>query len=168
MNAPKMPLRRSIAATALGLAIAGGMTAPAHAGTTAQGNSSTAAAAARPSSGSESAAGAAACRQPITAWGYTGYRMCGTGKQAWIDWNRDGRTDEVFVIAPNRTIWHTWKSAGRWVEMPGNGRADKMMGAAETGNPNRRCVIVYVYNASYHYWQNCFYSGRWHDWGITG
>ncbi|RCG25609.1 hypothetical protein DTL70_09550 [Streptomyces diacarni] len=103
----------------------------------------------------------------MTYWGHTGYKKCGTSTAA-VDWNRDGRTDEVFVVAPDRTVWHTWKAAGRWVEMPGNGRADEMRGSAETGNPSRRCVIVYVDNASYHYWQNCFYNGRWHDWGVTG
>ncbi|UQA97305.1 hypothetical protein [Streptomyces halobius] len=114
-----------------------------------------------------SASAAQAARCPVTAWGHTGYYKCGTDlKAGYVDWNRDGRVDEVFVIAPDRTIWHTWAAAGGWKEMPGNGRADNMLGAAETGAPTR-CVIVYV-NKGYHYWQNCFYGGRWHTWKTTG
>jgi hypothetical protein len=30
-----------------------------------------------------------------------------------------------------------------------------------------RCVHVYVKNAYYPYWQNCFHNGRWHDWGVV-
>ncbi|MFF9815146.1 hypothetical protein [Streptomyces sp. NPDC014006] len=109
----------------------------------------------------------AASQCAVTAWGHTGYYKCGTDlKAGYVDWNRDGHTDEVFVVAANRTIWHTWKNAGGWKEMPGNGRADDMMGPNGTGDP-RRCVIVYV-NKGYHYWQNCFYKGTWHTWTTTG
>jgi hypothetical protein len=104
---------------------------------------------------------------PVTAWGHTGYYKCGTDlKAGYVDWNRDGHDDEVFVIAPDRTIWHTWAAAGGWKEMPGGGRADDMLGPQETGAP-RRCVVVYV-NKGFHYWQNCFYSDRWHDWTTAG
>ncbi|MGW0672586.1 hypothetical protein [Streptomyces sp. NPDC002746] len=112
-----------------------------------------------------SSVSAASCR--VTAWGHTGYYKCGTSlNKGKIDWNRDGRTDEIFVIAPSRTIWHTWAKAGGWKQMPGNGHADNMMGPSETGT-STRCVIVYV-NKGYHYWQNCFYSGRWHTWKRAG
>ncbi|MFB7216499.1 hypothetical protein [Streptomyces sp. NPDC056255] len=107
----------------------------------------------------------ASCRKPIKVWGYQGYYKCGTDVSK-VDWNRDGRTDEVFVIAPDRTIWHVWKSAGGWKVMPGNGRADNMMGPNGTGDP-RRCIVVYV-NRGYHYWQNCFYNGKWHNWTTAG
>ncbi|MCC3655027.1 hypothetical protein LIX60_26870 [Streptomyces sp. S07_1.15] len=111
---------------------------------------------------------AAAARCPVTAWGHQGYYKCGTDlKAGYVDWNEDGRTDEVFVIAPNRTIWHTWKNAGGWREMPGNGRADNMLGHNGTGD-RRRCIVVYVNNADYHYWQNCHYNGRWHKWTTSG
>ncbi|MCF1592250.1 hypothetical protein [Streptomyces muensis] len=110
---------------------------------------------------------AAAARCSVKAWGHQGHYKCGTDlKAGYIDWNRDGRTDEVFVIAPNRTIWHTWKNAGGWKEMPGSGRADDMLGANGTGDP-RRCVVVYV-NRGYHYWQNCHYNGKWHNWTTSG
>ncbi|WP_069173658.1 hypothetical protein [Streptomyces griseus] len=105
---------------------------------------------------------------PVKAWGYRGHYRCGTDlKAGYIDWNRDGRTDEVFVIAPNRHIWHTWKNAGGWKEMPGNGRADDMVGDNGTGSP-RRCVIVYVIKKGYRYYQNCHYNGTWHNWTTSG
>ncbi|MFD6958830.1 hypothetical protein [Streptomyces venezuelae] len=105
---------------------------------------------------------------PVTAWNHVGRYMCGTNLRAgYVDWNRDRKTDEVFVIGPNRKIYHTWAAAGGWKEMPGGGRADDMLGASETGNPSRRCVIVYV-NRGFHYWQNCFYSGKWHNWTHSG
>jgi hypothetical protein len=106
---------------------------------------------------------------PITMWGHTGYYNCDPYfKNGYLDWDENRTVDEVFVVAPNRTIWHTWASAGGWKEMPGNGRADRVYGPVETGNPYRRCIIVFVDNASYHYWQNCFYSGRWHTWTTSG
>ncbi|MET9427898.1 MULTISPECIES: hypothetical protein [unclassified Streptomyces] len=114
----------------------------------------------------DASAGAAA-RCSIKAFGYQGYYKCGTDVwKGYIDWNDDGRTDEVFVIAPDRTIWHTWKKAGGWKVMPGNGRADNMVGENHVGG-GRRCVVVYV-NKGYHYWQNCFYKGKWHSWKQTG
>ncbi|MEU6389477.1 hypothetical protein [Streptomyces sp. NPDC046939] len=113
----------------------------------------------------ETVLSAASCKKSIKAWGFQGYYKCGT-QVSKVDWNRDGRTDEVFVIAPNRTIWHVWKNAGGWKVMPGNGRADDMMGPNSTGDP-RRCILVYV-NRGYHYWQNCFYSGKWHSWTTAG
>ncbi|MEU0822966.1 hypothetical protein [Streptomyces mirabilis] len=113
------------------------------------------------------AALAAKCKKPIKVWDYQGYYKCGTEvTKGYVDWNNDGHTDEVFVIAPDRTIWHTWKNAGGWKEMPGNGRADNMLGPNGTGDP-RRCIVVYV-NRGFHYWQNCFYNGKWHNWTTTG
>ncbi|MFJ2581819.1 hypothetical protein [Kitasatospora aureofaciens] len=104
-----------------------------------------------------------ACR--VTAWGYTGYYKCGTDLRAgYIDWDNDGTVDEVFVIAPDRTIWHTWAAAGGWQQMPGNGHADDMLGA-NTKVP--RCVAVYV-NQGFHYWQNCYFNGHWHRWTTAG
>jgi hypothetical protein len=41
-----------------------------------------------------------------------------------------------------------------------------LLGANGTGDP-RRCIVVYV-NKGFHYWQNCFYNGRWHTWTHTG
>jgi hypothetical protein len=60
-------------------------------------------------------------------------------------WSDTGVTED-FVIAPNRTIWHSWNSSGGWVEMPNNGRAD------DTGicflDSRRHAVDVFVASAS--------------------
>jgi len=114
---------------------------------------------------------AAACKkkkEKVVAFKHTGYKKCYTTTSP-VDWNGDGRTDEVFVVAPNRTIWHTWKAASGWQELPGNGRADDMYGPGQTGPGIRsRCIIVTVKTSGYRYWQNCFYSGKWHNWTQPG
>lgn len=43
-----------------------------------------------------------------------------------VDWDRDGRDDECFGIAPNRVIYHAWENSVGWDPMPNNGRADDM------------------------------------------
>lgn len=111
---------------------------------------------------------AAACKKKVVAFNHTGYKKCNT-TASWVDWNVDGKTDEVFVVAPNRTIWHTWKAASGWQELPGKGRADDMLGPGQVGAGIRsRCIIVLVTKMSYPYWQNCFYNGKWHNWTQPG
>ena len=112
-----------------------------------------------------SSASAESC--PVTSpWGHHGYYMCSTELDAGkADWNGDGRIDEMFVIAPDRTIWHDWAASGGWQPMPGNGRADEMVGTNHDGF--QRCVIVKV-DSGPSYWQNCFRHGRWHGWEVAG
>jgi hypothetical protein len=103
---------------------------------------------------------AAACKVKVKAWGYTGYRMCGAGHYKAIDWNNSGSTDEVFVIAPNREIWHVWANAGGWKEMPGNGRGDKIYDWSKNGS--HRCVSVVANGAGV--WKNVFGGHSWSGW----
>jgi len=79
------------------------------------------------------------------------------------DWNSDGTTDEDFVIAPDRTIWHSWRTSGRWVEMPNNGRADDTVGChVISGN---RVIDVFV-ASSKSTWRSLLdlLSGHWLGW----
>jgi hypothetical protein len=48
----------------------------------------------------------------------------GDSKVLIVDWNKDGRDDECFGIAPNRAIYHAWPSSVGWDPMPNNGLAD--------------------------------------------
>ncbi|MCI3273631.1 hypothetical protein [Streptomyces cylindrosporus] len=112
-----------------------------------------------------SAGSAQASSCTITKWHYTGTYKCGT-KVLSADWTANGSVDEVFVIAPNRHIWHVWKNAGGWKEMPGGGRADNTTGYT-FWDGIERCVIVYV-NSAPHYYQNCFRNGAWHTWTVAG
>ena len=43
-----------------------------------------------------------------------------------VDWDRDSRIDSCFGIAPDRTIWNTWRGATGWAELPNDGRADEI------------------------------------------
>ncbi|MEV6550034.1 hypothetical protein AB0M57_15195 [Streptomyces sp. NPDC051597] len=113
----------------------------------------------------EGALSAASCRRPIRGGGYRGSYESGT-EPSGFDWDRDGRTDEVVVIAPDRTIRYAGKAAGGWKEMPGNGRADNMLGPNGAGDP-RRCIVVYV-DQGCHSWQDCLSGGPWPDWTTTG
>ncbi|MFG3259790.1 hypothetical protein [Streptomyces sp. NPDC048172] len=103
-------------------------------------------------------------------WGVKGYKLCNSDpyKHGYVDWDSNGTTDEVFVIAPDYTIWHTWKAAGRWVEMPGKGRADGIEGHNGSNTTRERCIVVTVSWKDYPYYQNCFYSGKWHSWRTAG
>ncbi|SCL60113.1 hypothetical protein GA0070606_3219 [Micromonospora citrea] len=96
--------------------------------------------------------GAAACR--VWAFGYAGWAKCDS-HQLTCDFNSNGTYDESWVIADNRTIWHTWPGAGRWHEMPNNGRADDTYDCY-TSNGNR-VIEVWVNN-----------SGRWWSWRDGG
>jgi hypothetical protein len=51
-----------------------------------------------------------------------------------VDWARNAT--ECFGVAPSGTIWHTWEGAGRWYEMPGNGRALFIEGGYDVLNPD--------------------------------
>lgn len=91
------------------------------------------------------------CR--IEAYTYAGRYMCGTriGICPW---------EEVFVIAPNRTIWHVWPGSGGWKQMPNNGLADNMWKCYYNGNGQRQ-VEVNHRNGHVYY---SYYSGGWRGW----
>ncbi|MEU6283800.1 hypothetical protein [Streptomyces sp. NPDC047028] len=103
---------------------------------------------------------AAACKVKVKAWGYTGYRMCGAHHYWSADWNHDKTRDEVFVIAPNREIWHVWANAGGWKEMPGNGHGDRLYDWSKNGS--HRCVSVVANGAGV--WKNVFGGHSWSGW----
>lgn len=42
-----------------------------------------------------------------------------------VDWESNRQYDECFGIAPDRQIYHAWRSSAGWDPMPNNGRADK-------------------------------------------
>jgi hypothetical protein len=83
---------------------------------------------------------------PIVAFGIHGTAKCNDLPGVSADWNRDGRRDEVFVIAPQRTIWHAWPRSGRWREMPHDGRADFTVDAL-VNRAGDRAVVVRVNRA---------------------
>ncbi|GGX78480.1 hypothetical protein [Streptomyces anandii] len=111
---------------------------------------------ARPAAASGNAVAAGSCA--ITRWANKGYYKCGT-RVLDVDWDKNGTTDETFVVAANRTIWHTWRAADGWKEMPGHGRADNTGGWARIAN--WRAVTVWAGSTSY---CNTFKSGKWHSW----
>jgi hypothetical protein len=104
---------------------------------------------------------AASC--DITRWGHTGKYLCGAGHVENVDWDWNGSTDETFVIAPNRQIWHIWATANGWEEMPGNGRADLF--SALAGDGTWHCVAVYAGNTE---WDNRFNGSGWSGWARGG
>lgn len=94
-----------------------------------------------------------------------GYQGCSTCRTEPGEPGResDGRTGEVFVITPDRTVVHSWKAVGGWKEMPGHGRADSPLGLNSTGGP-RRCVVVHVVDPGYPEGQSRFSDDPRHDW----
>ncbi|MFE0106470.1 hypothetical protein [Streptomyces sp. NPDC059009] len=117
--------------------------------------------ASRIQAGEDKAHSAEACTNYWTwksPWGHTGKFKCGSHVLP-ADWDNNGTTDEYFGIAPDRTIWHDWKNAGRWVEMPNNGRADDTLNIGRTSNG--RYVRVWVGG---HIWVSIFSDGKWHKW----
>lgn len=102
---------------------------------------------------------AAPCKTAITRFNYTGYRACGSGRVLDVDWDQNGSTDESFVIAPNREIWHIWATAGGWKELTGNGRGDTFWGWSRYGNV--RCVAVWAGSTV---WGNVYDGSGWSGW----
>jgi hypothetical protein len=82
------------------------------------------------------------------------------------DWTGDGRYDECFGIAPDRTIWHDWSTSGGWVQMPDrDGRADVVLWWAVSSSGYRR-VVVGVGTSSPDPWYQDFvprkgWTGNW-------
>lgn len=108
-----------------------------------------------------SAASTASC--PSTWFGYTGTIICGSDMP--VDWNENGTTDEVFAIAPNRTIWHVWPTSGGWKLMPNNGRADDTYGWGTGPDGHYVYVRVDIGGFSYLYYSLYSYSTRtWLGW----
>jgi hypothetical protein len=102
---------------------------------------------------------AAACGESYWAFGYTGTMRCGT-LPLRCDWDNNGTIDEVFVIAPSRTIWHAWPGSGGWKEMPNNGSADNTWKCYRKGKGQRQ---VEVWTSSPNVWYS-YYSGGWQGW----
>ncbi|MEU4641547.1 hypothetical protein [Micromonospora sp. NPDC023814] len=148
------PLRTGLAAIVAGLIVGLVAATPAAAASTADPDQASVVAERTlitPASGDEVGT-LAACR--VSAFGYAGWAKCNTIKLT-CDFNADGTYDEAWVIADDRTIWHTWAGAGRWHEMPNNGRADNTYDCY-TSNGNR-VIEVWVNN-----------SGRWWSWRDGG
>ena len=109
-----------------------------------------------------SAAAGPATACPILAYGYLGNYLCSSNPYRVL-W---GTTDETFVIAPNRAIYHAWAGSGGWKQMPGGGLADDVVTAYWVGND--RLVVVWVRgigdyctydpagSAGWNGWQRCY------------
>jgi hypothetical protein len=80
------------------------------------------------------------------------------------DWDGDGATDECFGIAPNRTIWHDWRTAGKWQPMPNDGHADDTCGWGRDRLTGYRKVGVWVDGYGYYYSLFSTASNRWLPW----
>ena len=64
---------------------------------------------------------------PASAVERTCYGKTGNFNDEWlmlVDWDRG--LSECFGVAPSGSIWHTWETADKWYEMPGNGRASNI------------------------------------------
>jgi hypothetical protein len=84
------------------------------------------------------------------------------------DWDGNGDdVDECFGVAPDRTIWHTWRGAGDWFRVPGDGRADDMIEvfwSPGAGDSERYNIVVYVREPRSHYYtwrEGTKWRGKW-------
>lgn len=119
---------------------------------------STPASAGKPAATQQSAP-AVACYETWIAFSYFGNLKCGTVPIS-CNWNGDGWQDEVFGIAPDRTIWHVWPNSGGWKVMPNNGRADAMHNCYRNGNGQRQVEVQVAGNGTWY----SYYSGGWRGW----
>jgi len=85
-----------------------------------------------------------------------------------VDWNVDGKTDQCFGIAPDRTIWNSWPGSGGWAEMPGEGRADEMCNADLS--PLYKFHTVYVIVNGQGVYSSAYdtYTHKWKPWAFRG
>ncbi|MFE0106469.1 hypothetical protein [Streptomyces sp. NPDC059009] len=110
--------------------------------------------------GQAGVSGARDCKV-TSPWNHVGYLKCGSHAQA-ADWDGNGTVDEVFGVTGDRRIWHDWKNAGKWVEMPNSGRADDTYDWGWSNNGTRRAIDVKV--GSSQVWRSEFYDSNWHAW----
>ena len=104
--------------------------------------------------------------------GRIGVLKTGT-RVALADWDRDGTPDECFGIAPDRRIYHAWRTSNGWDPMPHNGLADNMedpgWNAVDYGGGQQRSVYVVVYDKGTYV--SCRDTGypdwaQWSPWGV--
>ncbi|GAB1645224.1 hypothetical protein [Krasilnikovia sp. MM14-A1259] len=96
-----------------------------------------------------------------SCFGYVGTFKGGSSIRS-ADWNKDGRTDECFGIAPGRTIWHAWPNSGGWKQMPNNGRADEVVTSFKNSRGQHE-VTVRVFDADGHEYCSTLTSS-WQPW----
>lgn len=149
MSTNRIPRRATVAAVGVTTLVAGPATASA-----APANTSTARA-------PEMSAQAGV---PDSCFGYAGTFLAGS-KRVKVDWNRDGKVDECFGIAPNRHIYHAWPGHP-WVEMPHNGRADDVAAAATDVETGHHAVIVWIKATKQDYYSELI--GTWQPWKLSG
>jgi hypothetical protein len=98
----------------------------------------------------------AACNgQPVEAFDYTGCMKANSHYAPCVEW------PEVFVIAPDRTIWHAWPGSGGWKQMHNNGLADDTW-ACFTNVYGQHQVEVCLYDDSMYY--SYLVNGVWKGW----
>jgi hypothetical protein len=112
--------------------------------------------------GSLAFAAPAAASFDYSCFGKTGTFKTGTDIQK-PDWSGDGKYDECFGIAPDRTIWHVYRSSNGWKQMVGNGRADDTLDTVNSGGGNYY-IIVYVANPASHWYNLHSGSDGWGSW----
>jgi hypothetical protein len=79
------------------------------------------------------------------------------------DWTNDGLVDECFGIAPNRHVYHAWRTSTRWTEMLHGGLADHMCWTTFQASSGWRAVYVKV-NGKGVYLSEFLPSGGWQPW----
>jgi hypothetical protein len=85
----------------------------------------------------------------VECFGYPGRMRDKTAKMV-AEWGT-GTAQECFVIAPDRTIWHTWRNAGGWYPVRADGRADFMFAVDRyhsSSGARYRMVMVLVNTAA--------------------
>jgi hypothetical protein len=60
-------------------------------------------------------AAAAECTEPVTYYGFTGRKLCGT----FIGQHYDGHHDEYFVIDGDHAVWHISYDSNGWRSLGG-------------------------------------------------
>ena len=87
----------------------------------------------------------------------------------WVmhaDWTGDGITDECIGIAPNRTIWHAWRTSQQWEQLGRpSARADCTQSWIANPDLSRREVNVTVFDKGT--WTNFDPANGWGDWHKT-
>jgi hypothetical protein len=70
--------------------------------------------------------------------------------------------NEYFGVAPNRTIWHIWPGASKWWQMPGNGRANRVIYARTLNSGTREVAVDVGTGVS---WCSIYLGGgHWSNW----
>lgn len=96
----------------------------------------------------------------VTAYGYTGYRIC---EFDWLSVTKSNGSVEYFVVGTNYAVFHIWPGSGGWKSLGGRARTATPNGVyyLTVSGPDYGVATIGTDNRT---WCTINSSGRWSNW----